>query len=104
MAARASFLGKKIIVADNGTRWFFRRGYVVLSNHSGEWTTTVQGLTYRLVRFGGDDPGWCLYLGEELNPHFYGEPCGLKVMAAIDKATELITKADLRGEGYEKRG
>lgn len=104
MAVRRVHMGERIIEADNGFGWSFQRGYWPLTVHCGVWKLELFGLTYHLAKYGGSEPGWYLYLGRDVNRHFYGEPCGLKVMAAIDKATELITKADLRGEGYEKRG
>lgn len=101
MAKRKQWQGEKIIEADNGVGWSYRRGYTPLSIHSGVWWTEIFGLTYRLVKFQTD--GWCLYLGDDVNPHFYGEACADTLLEAVDVASEMILKANLRGEGYEKK-
>jgi len=101
MARRRQVGGEKIIEADNGFGWSRRRGSPALSVQSGVWVTEIFGITYRLVKFANPE-GWCLYLGDRPNRHFYGEHCGRTLPSAIDKASEMIAKADLRGEGYEK--
>lgn len=102
MAVRKQWQGKKIIEADNGFGWERKHGSPGLSIESGVWVTEIFGLTYRLAKFA-DPPGWCLYLGTEPNPHFYGEFCAANLLSAVDVASEMIAKADLRGPGYEKK-
>jgi hypothetical protein len=101
MAQRKTHMGERYIEADNGFGWTFRRGYVPMSVRSGVWETEIFGLTYRLVKIL--DAGWCLYLGRDVNPHFYGDLCADTLMPAIDIASEKIAKADLRGDGYERK-
>lgn len=103
MARRTTWQGERIIEADNGFGWSYRQGYVALSVHPGVWVIKVFGLEYRLVKFGGDPRGWCLYLGEDVNRHFYGRFCAATLLPAIDVASKLIDDADLRGEGYERK-
>jgi hypothetical protein len=90
-----------MIEADNGIGWTRHHGSAALAIEPGRWETEVFGLTYRLEKFA-NPRGWCLYLGTSVNPHFHGEYCGPTVLDAIDVASYMITKADLRAEGHEK--
>lgn len=102
MAKRTQFMGERLIESDSGLGWSFKRGSPALSIHPGQWVTEIFGHRYRLVKYAGAG-GWCLYLGDDVNPHFYGVPCGATLPDAIDVASEKILKADLRGEGYERK-
>lgn len=91
---------ERYIEADNGFGW------TCLPN--GNRRTTVFGMTYELEKRArsrkerGSETGWHLYSVN--HSHFFGEYCGRTLLAAVDVASEIVTKADLRGEGYEAKG
>jgi hypothetical protein len=89
---------ERYIEADNGFGWTRRRASAT-SVERNRYVTTVFGLSYELEkrhRSPGDTPdtGWYLY---SLNDtYFFGESCGLTLLTAVDAASEMIAKADLR--------
>lgn len=102
MARRRQAEGERYIEADNGFGWTRERGASVLSVVPGVYVTKIFGVTYTLEKFR--DPqgehGWYLY--SRKNTHFTGQYCEATLLPAIDEASKLIAKADLRGEGYER--
>jgi hypothetical protein len=105
MARRAQFEGEKIIEADNGIGWSRERASAT-SVESNRYVTTYFGIAYELEkrrRSPGDTPdtGWYLY--SRGNTYFFGEFCGATLLPAVDEASRLIDRADLRGEGYERK-
>jgi hypothetical protein len=102
MARRRRADGKKYIEADNGFGWVPDRASVV-SGERYRYRTTVFGITYELEKRGGtqEDYGWYLY-SIKGSTYFFGEWCAQNLLPAIDEASELIARTDLRGEGYEK--
>lgn len=104
MARRKQADRQKYIEADNGFGWTKERASAT-SVQSSMHATTVFGITYELEkrrRAPGDTPdtGWYLY--SRGVSCFFGEFCDSTLLPAIDRASEMIAKADLRGEGYEK--
>lgn len=102
MARRKQADGEKYIEADNGFGWTPERSSVVgFSDH--RYRTTIFGITYELERRGGTQEmfGWYLYTVKG-STHWFGEYCARSLLPAIDEASEMIAKADLRGEGFEK--
>ena len=92
------------IEADNGFGWTRQRSSSILAAQRVAYGTQIFGVRYRLEKFR-DEKGraWYLYSSTPgAQGGFYGEYCDRTLMAAIDRASELIVKADLRGEGYEK--
>ena len=70
------------------------------------WVSTVFGITYELEkrrRSPGDTPdtGWYLY-SCGADGGFFGEYCDRTLLPAVDEASKMIAKTDLRGPGYEK--
>jgi len=103
MAKRIQAEGQRFIQADNGLGWSRTRGASVLAVVRGKYVTEVFGLRYELQKFRDDNGhGWYLY--SRPTPHFHAEYCAPTLLAAIDAASDMILKADLRGEGYEKKG
>jgi hypothetical protein len=101
MAKRRQIDNQLCIVADNGFGWAPERSSV-LSVQFYCYTTEIFGVRYRLEKFldPDGDRGWYLY---SVRPaHFMGEYCDKLLLSAIDVASEMIDKADLRGEGYGK--
>jgi hypothetical protein len=107
MARRVRHMGERLIEADNGVGWSRERASVA-SVSSGRYTTEIFGVRYELEKRRrsrvepGSDTGWHLYSLN--NTYFFGEFCGSTLMEAVDEASEVIIKADLRGPGYEKEG
>jgi hypothetical protein len=100
MAKRHQRGNRQCIVADSGFIWTPERS-AVLSTHFYCYTTEIFGVKYRLEKFRDPEgeQGWYLY---SVRPaHFMGEYCERLLLPAIDAASEMIAKADLRGEGYE---
>ena len=102
MARRKQADGERYIEADNGFGWARKRASV----QSSSYEAFILGVRYELEkrrRSPGDTPdtGWYLYSYGE-SGGFFGEWCGSMLLPAIDEASKLIAKADLRGEGYEK--
>jgi hypothetical protein len=95
MARRKQADGERYIEADNGFGW-------TRCSDNGNYQTTVFGVTYELERRGGtqEDFGWYLYTIKG-STYFFGEYCARNLLPAIDEASELIAKTDLRGKGYE---
>ena len=107
MARRAQHMGERYIEADNGFGWTRERASVA-SVSSGRYVMEIFGITYELekrrrnVRVEpGTDTGWYLYSRND--PEFYGEFAGYTLLPAIDEASQMIAKADLRSEGYERK-
>lgn len=96
MARRKQADGERYIESDNGFGW-------ARDPENGNYRTTLFGITYELERRGGTQEmfGWYLYTIKG-STHFFGEWCARSLLPAIDEASELITKTDLRGKGYEK--
>ena len=93
MARRRQADGERYIEADNGFGW-------TPDAESGRYETTVFGIEYELEKRRGDGEGWHLYTRK--GSHFWGEWCAYTLLEAVDEASKMIAKADLRGEGYEK--
>lgn len=104
MAARKQHMGERIIEADNGFGWTRRRGSSALAISTGTYETDVFGVSYKLEKFDHprDEAGWYLYSPSHPSD-IWGEFCATNLLPAIDVASEMIVKADLRGEGYEKK-
>lgn len=103
MARRRTHMGERYIEADNGFGWSPVKASVVgISDH--RYRTTIFGIEYELEKRGGtqEDFGWYLYTIKG-STHFFGEYCDRTLLPAIDEASEMIAKADLRGEGYERK-
>lgn len=99
MARRIQFCGEKQIEADNGFGWY-------RDAESGKYVMVVFGISYKLEkrrRSPGDTPdtGWYLYTTNTTG--FFGEWCASTLLPAVDEASKMIAKADLRGPGYEKK-
>lgn len=106
MAKRRQVDGEKCIEAANGFGWTKQRSSVA-SVQSAMYAAKVFGITYELekrLRAPGDTPdtGWYLY--SRGDGYFFGEFCGYTLLPAIDEASEMIAKADLRCPGNEKEG
>lgn len=107
MARHRQSDGEKYIEADNGIGWT-RQKASVASVLSGNYEAYLFGIRYELekrrrsVREPGADTGWYLY--SHGDTYFFGEFCDRTLLSAIDEASKLITAADLRGEGYERKG
>jgi hypothetical protein len=102
MARRRQADGERFIEADNGFGWTADRSSVAgLTRY--RYRTTVFGVEYELEKRGGTQEmfGWYLY-SIKGSTHFFGEWCAQNLLPAIDEASKLIVKADLRGEGYER--
>lgn len=104
MARRIQFMGTKLVESSSGLGWQRERASAA-SPGSGRYVTDMFGITYELEkrhRSPGDTPdtGWYLYSREVT--YFFGEFCDIKLFDAIEEASDMILKADLRGEGYEK--
>lgn len=107
MARRRTHMGEKYIEADNGFGWSRGRASAT-SVERGSYFATIFGIEYQLEkrrRSPGDTPdtGWYLYTIKG-STHFFGEYCAHTLLPAIDEASRMIAKADLRGEGYERKG
>lgn len=101
MAQRKQHMGERIIEADNGFGWSRKPSTAALSIQAGLWQTEIFGITYTLEKFDFPERGWCLYsLGKP--SHFWGEFITANLLPSIDKASEMIAEADLRGPGYER--
>lgn len=104
MAKHVQIKGARLIESDGGFHWKRRRGSSTLSVLPGVYETEVSGIGYELQKF--EDPkgekGWYLYSLKKPS-HFWGEFCATNLLPAIDEASKLITQADLRGEGYERK-
>lgn len=101
MAKRIQFMGTKLVESDSGIGW-------QRNKETGVYETETFGISYELEHRRrnarvepGSDNGWHLY--SRGDSHFFGEWCGYKLFDAIEEASGLIIKADLRGEGYEKK-
>lgn len=94
---------ERYIEADNGFGWVRKRGSSALSVLPGIYQLDLLGIEYKLEKFEDfwAEKGWYLYSLQK-PAHFWGEFCAVNLLPAIDRASELIAKADLRGEGYEK--
>lgn len=104
MARRRQINGERYIEADNGFGWTPEKAlHLGFSDYRCRYRTTIFGVTYELERRGGTQEmlGWYLYTIKG-STHWFGEYCGSTLLPAIDEASELIAKADLRAEGYEK--
>lgn len=106
MAKRRQAEGERYIEADNGFGWARQRASVA-SVESGRYETFILGVHYELEKRRrnarvepGADTGWYLY--SHGDSHFFGEWCGATLLPAIDAASLMIARADLRGEGYER--
>lgn len=101
MARRRQADSERYIEADNGFGWSPRRASVVGFSFY-KYETTVFGITYELEKRGGkhEDTGWYLYNATG-GQHFFGEWCARTLLPAIDEASALIVKADLRAPGFE---
>lgn len=86
-------MGERYIEADNGFGW-------TRQPQTGNYEVTVFGVVYELEKRKGDGDGWYLYTVKN-STHFFGEWCGYTLLGAVDEASNLIAKADLRGPGYE---
>lgn len=88
----------RYIEANNGFGW--------ICLPDGKRQTEVFGMVYELERRArsrkepGSLTGWHLYSVN--HSHFFGEFCDRTLLWAVDVASEIIAKTDLRGEGYEK--
>jgi len=102
MAKRKQADHQRYIEADNGFGWTADRASPV-STERYHYRTTIFGITYELEKRGGryEDWGWYLYTVKG-SAYFLGEFCDRTLLPAIDEASEMIAKADLRGEGYER--
>lgn len=103
MARRRQAEGERYIEADNGFGWAADRASVV-SNERYRYRTTIFGITYELEKRGGkyEDVGWYLY-SIKGSTYFFGEFCDRTLLSAIDEASKMIAKADLRDDGYERK-
>jgi hypothetical protein len=104
MARRIRRVGQQLIEADNGIGWERERASAV-SVSSGRYVTEIFGISYELEKRRrnarvepGTDTGWYLYSRNDT--YFFGEFCGSRLMEAVDEASEMIIKSDLRGPGY----
>lgn len=92
-------MGERYIEADNGLGWALRA--------DGMYVTEIFGVSYEMEKRRrsrvepGSDTGW--HLWSRPGTHFMGEFCDRTLLSAIDEASEMIAKADLRGEGYEEK-
>lgn len=104
MATRKQWQGEKIIEADNGLGWSRKRGSSALSILPGVYEAEIFGIAYKLQKFDGapGERGWYLYCLADPT-HFWGEFCAANLFPAIDTASEMIARGDLRGEGYERK-
>lgn len=107
MARRTHHMGQALIEAENGFGWT-REKASVASVGTGRYVTEIFGITYELEKRRrnarvepGTDTGWYLY--SRGVSYFFGEWCGVTLLPAIDEASELINRADLRGDGYERK-
>lgn len=97
---------QRYVEADNGFGWTKKKASLE-SVDPNKWVLALFGVDYELekrfrnIRDEAYDTGWYLYtVGVE---GFFGEYCASTLMPAIDEASRLIAKADLRGEGYERK-
>lgn len=108
MARRRQADGERYIEADNGFGWTRERASVA-SVSSGRYFTEVFGIEYELEKRRrsrqepGTDTGWYLYSRGSCM-YFFGDFAGYTLLPAIDEASKMIAEADLRGEGYERKG
>jgi hypothetical protein len=106
MARRMKAEGRPYIEADNGFGWVRDRASVA-SVASGKYRASIFGIRYELEKRRRNvadetyDTGWYLY-SFGVPSGFFGEWCAPTLLPAIDEASKMIAKADLRGEGYEK--
>jgi hypothetical protein len=97
---------ERYIEADNGFGWTRQRSASVLAVQRVAHATEIFGVRYRLEKFRDPrgQPGWYLYSSiPGAQGGFHGEYCEELLLPAIDEASKLIAKADLRGEGYERK-
>lgn len=108
MARHRQAEGEKYIEADNGIGWTRKRASL-MSVEPNRWVTAIFGVSYELekrcrnILDGSYDTGWYLY-SSGVSGGFFGEYCDRTLLPAIDEASKLIIAADLRGEGYERKG
>jgi len=100
MARRIQFMGTRL-VESGGLGW-------QRNKDTGTYETEIFGIKYELEHRRrnsrvepGTDTGWYLYSRNDT--HFFGEWCGTKLFDAVEEASDLIHKTDLRGEGYEPK-
>lgn len=100
MATRRQEGGEKFIEADNGLGW--------IRCSDGRYWVGIFGIGYELEKRRrnaraepGSDTGWYLYSRND--SYFMGEFCDSTLLPAIDAASVMIVKADLRGDGYERK-
>jgi hypothetical protein len=101
MARRIQFCGEKMIESGCGIGW-------TRDEASGWYVTVMFGIEYELEKRRRNvadetyDTGWYLY-SHDANSYFVGEWCGSLLLSAVDEASQMIVKADLRGKGYERK-
>lgn len=90
----------RMLQSENGLGW-------TKNPTTGRYETDLFGVDYELekrVRNRKDethDTGWYLY-SKGVAGGFFGEWCARKIYEAVDAASKMIVKADLRTEGYER--
>lgn len=90
-------------ISSSGIEWFKERCPSILSVCPVMYTTEVNSVRYMIQKYRDEDSDghrWFLYTCDQ--PGFYAEPCSSLLLISIDQATEMIVKADLRGDGYER--
>ncbi|KUL44788.1 hypothetical protein ADL22_12660 [Streptomyces sp. NRRL F-4489] len=98
MAKRIQWCGKKLIEADGGIGWE--------RQESGKYQAELFGVTYELEKRRRSkaergDPGWYLYSSGAPDGNFSGDYTSSTLMEAVEEATTMLLKLDLRGPGYE---
>lgn len=91
---------QRYIEADNGFGW--------VKSGDRRYQAEVFGISYELEKRTrnarvepGVDTGWYLYSRKDT--YFTGEFCDSTLLPAIDEASDMIVKADLRGKEYERK-
>ncbi|MFI1796608.1 hypothetical protein ACH427_04510 [Streptomyces sp. NPDC020379] len=98
MGKRIQWCGKKLIEGDDGIRWE--------RQENGKYQAELFGVTYELEkrrrsRAEQGDTGWYLYSRGAPEGNFLGDYASRTLLEAIDEATDMLLKLDLRGSGYE---
>ncbi|GHB51986.1 hypothetical protein GCM10010331_44430 [Streptomyces xanthochromogenes] len=97
MARRIQWCGKKLIEADGGIGWERQA--------SGKYQAELFGVTYELEKRRRSksepgDTGWYLYSNGAPDGNFFGDYASRTLMEAVEEATTMLLKLDLRGPGY----
>lgn len=99
MAKRVQVDGKKVLDTEGGLTWSREAG--LKKSERGKYEAEMHGVQYQLEKRTWSqqepdcDTGWYLY-STNVYGGFFGAWCASTIVEAVDVATEMILKRDLR--------